>query len=168
MNKRWTWPKDEVALQIARPLAAFVFTLLVLLLLRHLFIKWLYGRTRDEGSFGHVALDTLRFPSLLWSIAAAVQIALEISIIPAKYVGRASTAIEAFLIVSFSLVLSSASVRALTIHGRRRGVALALSGLARTLIRVSIMTCGALAVLWLYQVNITQLLTALGVGGLAV
>ena len=48
MNKQW-WPRDEVALQIARPLAAFVFTLLVLLLIRHLCIKWLYGRTRGEG-----------------------------------------------------------------------------------------------------------------------
>jgi small-conductance mechanosensitive channel len=168
MNKRWTWPNDEVALQIARPLAAFVLTLLLLLFVRHLVIKWLYSRTRGEGSFGRIALDTLRFPSLLWSIAAGVQIALEISIIPDKYVGRASTAIAAFLIVSTSMVLSSASVRALTIHGRRRGVALALSGLARTLIRVLILTCGALAVLWLYSVNITPLLTALGVGGLAV
>src|SRR5713101_375883 len=147
MNKRWAWPKDEVALQIARPVAAFIITLLVLLLLRHLLIKWLYGRTRGDGSFGHIALDTLRFPSLLWSIAAGVQIALEISIIPAKYVGRASTAISAFLIVSISMVLSSASVRALTTHGRRRGIALALSGLAKTLIRVLILTCGALAVL---------------------
>ncbi len=168
MNKRWTWPNDEVALQIARPLAAFVATLLLLLFVRHLVIKWLYSRTRGEGSFGHIALDTLRFPSLLWSIAAGVQIALEISIIPDKYVGRASTAIAAFLIVSISMVLSSASVRALTTHGRRRGIALALSGLAKTLIRVLILTCGALAVLWLYQVNITPLLTALGVGGLAV
>src|SRR3954453_17422008 len=109
MNKQW-WPRDEVALPLAGPLAAFVFTLLVLLLIRHLCIKWLYGRTRGEASFGHIALDTLRFPSLLWSIAAAVQFALEFSIIPPKYVGKAGSAIDAFLIVSISLVLSSAAV----------------------------------------------------------
>jgi small-conductance mechanosensitive channel len=74
----------------------------------------------------------------------------------------------AFLIVSLSMALASASVRALTIHGRRRGIALAVSGLAKTLIRVLILTCGALALLRLYNVNITPLLTALGVGGLAV
>ena len=168
MTRQWVWPSDEVALQFARPLTAFVLTLLILLAARHFLLKWLYHRSRGAETLGHIVLDTLRFPSVLWSIAAAVQLGLAISIIPAKYTGRASTAIAAFLIVSLSMVLASASVRALTTHGRRRGVALALSGLARTLIRVFIFTCAVTAVLWLYRVNITPLLTALGVGGLAV
>src|SRR5437667_8283201 len=136
MLKQWAWPSDPVAMQVARPLLAFTLTLLILLLLRHWLIKWLYGRSGGEGRFAFIVLETLRVPSVLWCIAAAVQIGLDISIIPDKYVGRASTAILAFLIVSLSMVLSSASVRALTIHGHRRGIALALSGLARTLIRV--------------------------------
>jgi small-conductance mechanosensitive channel len=168
MATKWVWPNEAVAMQVARPLLAFILTLLFLLFLRHILIKWLYGRYRGEGHFVQIVIDTLRFPSVLWCIAAAVQIALDISIIPEKYVGRASMAIMAFLIVSLSMVLSSASVRALTIHGRRHGIALALSGLARTLIRVFIFTCGALILLRIYNVNITPVLTALGVGGLAV
>src|SRR5260221_2537978 len=168
MLKQWAWPSDPVAMQVARPLLAFTLTLLILLLLRHGLIKWLYGRSGGTGRFGFIVLETLRFPSVLWCIAAAVRIGLDISIIPDKYIGRASTAILAFLILSLSMVLSSASVRALTMHGQRRGVALALSGLARTLIRVLIFTCGALVLLRLYNVNITPVLTALGVGGLAV
>src|SRR5216683_7115736 len=168
MIKLWAWTSDQVVMQVARPLLAFTLTLLILLLLRHWLIKWLYGRWGGEGRFGLIVLETLRFPSVLWCIAAAVRIGLDISIIPDKYIGRASTAILAFLIVSLSMVLSSASVRALTMHGQRRGIALALSGLARTLIRVLIFTCGALVLLRLYNVNITPVLTALGVGGLAV
>ena len=168
MIKQWAWPSDPVSMKVARPLAAFTLTLLVLLLLRHWLFKWLYSRSGGEGRFRYVVLETLRLPSVLWCIAAAVQIALDTSIIPEKYVGRASTAIVAFLIISLTWVLSSASVRALTIHGQRRGVALALSGLARTLIRVFIFTCGALVLLRIYKVNITPVLTALGVGGLAV
>src|SRR5437870_2978259 len=168
MIKLWAWTSDQVVMQVARPLLAFTLTLLVLLLLRHWLIKWLYRRSGGEGHFRFIVLETLRLPSILWCVAAAVQIGLEISIIPDKYVGRASNAILAFLIVSLSLVLASASVRALTIHGQRRGIALALSGLARTLIRVFILTCGALMLLRLYNVNITPVLTALGVGGLAV
>jgi small-conductance mechanosensitive channel len=168
MTQQWAWPSERVAIQVARPLVAFTLTLLILLVLRHLLIKWLYRRSAKEGGFKHIVLETLRFPSVLWCIAAAVQFGLELSIVPYKYVGRASNAIVAFLVVSFSLVLSSASVRALTIHGQRRGIALALSGLARTLIRVLILTCGALVILRVYNVNITPVLTALGVGGLAV
>ena len=126
--------------------------------LRRWLFKRLYKRSGGEG-FGYVVLETVRFPSVLWCIAAAVQIWLEMAIIPDKYVDRASTSIVAFLIVSLTWVLSSASVRALTIHGQRRGV---------TLIRVFIFTCGALVLLRIYKVNITPALTALGVGGLAV
>jgi small-conductance mechanosensitive channel len=155
-------------MQVARPLVGFALTLLVLLFVRHLCIKWLYSRSRGDGTFGYVALETLRVPSVLWSIAAAVAIGLEMSIIPDKFTGRAATAIVAFLIASFCMVLASTTVRVLTLHGRRRGIALALSGLARTLIRVFIFTIGALALLRLYNVNIGPLLAALGVGGLAV
>jgi small-conductance mechanosensitive channel len=167
MIMQWAWPGDPAVMKVVRPLFAFTLTLLVLLFLRHWLFKRLFKRSGDEG-FAYVVIETLRLPSVLWCIAAAVQIGLEISIIPEKYVGRASTAIVAFLIVSLTWVLSSASVRALTIHGQRRGVALALSGLARTLIRVFIFTCGALVLLRIYNVNITPVLTALGVGGLAV
>ncbi len=168
MTKQRAWPSDEVLLQVARPLAAFLLTLLILLLVRHFFIRWLYRRSRGEGTFSHIALDTLRLPSVLWCVAAAMKFGLQMSIIPDKYNSRASTAILAFLIISISMVVASTSVRALTSHGRRRGIALALSGMATTLIRVIVFTLGLTAVLRLYQVNVAPLLAALGVGGLAV
>src|ERR1700730_9241296 len=168
MAKQGAWPSHEVVLQVARPLAAFLLTLLVLLLVRHFLINWLYRRSRGEGTAGYIALETLRLPSILWCVAAAVKFGLEMSIIPVEYNARASTAILAFLIVSISMVVASASVRALTAHGRRRGIALALSGMASTLIRVFVFTLGLTALLRLYQVNIAPLLAALGVGGLAV
>jgi small-conductance mechanosensitive channel len=168
MAKQRAWPSDDVFLQIAKPLAAFLLTFLALLLVRHFLIKWLYRRTRGAGTAGYIALETLRLPSVLWCIAAAVKFGLEMSIVPAKYNARASTAILAFLIVSISMVVASASVRALTAYGRRRSIALALSGMASTLIRVLVFTLGLTVLLRLYQVNIAPLLAALGVGGLAV
>jgi small-conductance mechanosensitive channel len=168
MAPQWAWPSDQVVLQYARPLAAFLLTLLILLLVRHNQLRLAYRHVRREDSVAYIVLETLRVPSILWSIAASVQMGLELSIFPPKYTGRASNAIVAFIIISLCMVFSSAMVRALTIHGRRRGVALALSGLARTLIRVFIFTIGGLTILGIYHVNITPLLTALGVGGLAV
>lgn len=168
MPKFWAWPGDPVAFTYARPLATFLFTLLVLLAARHLFIRWLNRKSRGAEAFSSIVIETLRVPSLLWCFAAAVKFGLDMSIIPAKYTGRASTAIEAFIVISLTLVVASASVRLLNAHARRRSVALALSGLSRTLIRVFVFTLGFLTLLRLYQVNITPLLTALGVGGLAV
>ena len=167
MTQQWAWVSEARIMQVAQPLGAFLIALLSLLLMRHLALGWLYGRAPAE-SLQRVVLDTLRFPAVLWCIAAAVQIALRISIVPARYIDRAATSIIAFVIVSLSMVLASAAVRTLTLHGRRRGIGLALSGLSRTLIRVVIFLIGAIALLRLYDVNITPLLTALGVGGLAV
>ena len=146
MTKQWTWAGDEAALKYALPLAAFLLALLIMLALRHGAMKWLRARARAEGAIGSIVLDTLRFPSVLWSLIAAVQVGLDLSIIPEKYAGRASNAIFACLIVSVCMVLASVLVRALTVTGRRRGIALATAGLAQTLIRVFIFTCGAAAV----------------------
>src|SRR5579862_572204 len=160
--------QDEAMLQYVRPLATFCLVLLVLLVVRSFALRWLFKHSRGEESAGFAVLRALRLPSLLWSIAAAVKFGLDMSIFPHKYVGPASQAIIAFLIISISMVAATAAVAALTAHGRRRGVALALSGLASTLIRVFVFTVGLMALLRLYSVNITPILTALGVGGLAV
>lgn len=161
-------PHDLVAAQLERPIVGALLALLILLPARHVLFRWLYRRAASEHSVAQVVLETLRLPTMLWCIAAALQIGLELSPTPEKYTGRARSAILASFIISLCLVLSSVSVRALTTHGIRRGFALALSGLGRTLIRVIIFTCGAAAVLSVYNVNITPILAALGVGGLAV
>src|SRR4051812_45938662 len=117
MKKEWSWLSDEVALKYAPPLAAFLLGLLILLTLRHVVMKWFRARSHAEHGFLYIVLETLRIPSILWCIAAAVQVALETSIIPVKYTGRASNAILAFLIASICIVLASATVRALTMQG---------------------------------------------------
>src|SRR4051812_25901610 len=119
MIPQWLWPGDVAGIQYVRPLLTFALTLLALVAVRHWLLKWLYVHVK-EGGFAYIVVETLRFPSVLWCIAGAVQFALDISIIPDKYMDRASTAIIAFLVASLSLAMSSASVRALTIHGQRR------------------------------------------------
>ncbi len=168
MKKSWSWLSDETTFTYARPVATGILTLVVLLVSRHILIRWLYKRAGDKTSLSYIIPQTLRVPSLLWCVAAAVKFGLDMSIIPATYIGPASKAIEAFILISITMVVASTSVRALTAHGRRAGIALAVSGLTQTLIRVVVFTCGFVALLHLYNVNITPLLTALGVGGLAV
>ena len=73
MIKLWDWLSDPVAMRVARPLVAFTLTLVLLVFLRHWLLKWLYRRSGGAG-LGHIVLETLRFPSVLWSVAAAVQI----------------------------------------------------------------------------------------------
>src|SRR5215471_5512194 len=164
----WSWANDEAILKYARPLATFALTLAGLLFARSLCLRWLYKRSRNSETLSHITLETLRVPSLLWCFAAAVKFGLDMSIIPAKYTGRASTAIEAFILLSLTMVVNSTAERAFISFGRRRDMGFAFSGLAKTLIRIFVFTLGLILLLHLYAVNITPLLTALGVGGIAV
>ena len=77
--------------------------LIALLLVRHFTLRWFYRRAPPE-SLRLVVLDTLRIPAVLWCVAAAVQIALEMSIVPDRYIDRAATSIVRVLTV-LSVVL---------------------------------------------------------------
>src|SRR5689334_1288471 len=114
----WKSLSHEAALTYALPLAAFLLALLILLMARHSVMKWLLRHAQGQAAIGQIALQTLRLPSLLWAIAAAVHVGLALSIIPEKYAERGSKAILAFLIASACLVIASVLVRALTLTGR--------------------------------------------------
>lgn len=159
--------RDQLT-QLAQPLAAFLVTLVVLWIVRRIVLRFLSRGAAKPESFAHVFVRTIRTPSILWIIASALYLSLESSIIPQKYTGRAAQAIAAFLVISFSMVAASVLIRMLTVVSARRTVALQVSGLSRTLILVVVYSIGALLLLRVYNVNITPMLTALGVGGLAV
>ncbi len=166
--KQFAWLNEKAFLTFARPLGTFVLVLVVLLIVRRILFVRLYKRAKDSASTAYIILETFRVPSLFWAFAAAVKFGLDMSLIPHAYTGRASTAILAAILISITMVISSASVRMFIAHGRRRGVDLAFSGLSRTLIQAFFYVIGLTMLLRLYEVNITPLLTALGVGGLAV
>src|SRR5579864_1047945 len=104
--KFWAWASDEAILTYARPLATFALTLAGLLFARSLCIRWLFKRAKAPETLSYITLETLRVPSLLWCVAAAVKFGLDMSIIPQKYTGRASTAIEAFILLSLTMVVN--------------------------------------------------------------
>jgi small-conductance mechanosensitive channel len=113
---------------------------------------------------------TIRFPSVLWSLAAALAVAVEYTDLPRNYAGRTSLWIGAFVIISLTLVAASVGVRMLSKYGERQGMPFAGAGLSRALIRVLVFALGAVWLLAHFEMwkGITPLLTALGVGGIAV
>ena len=153
--------------QAARPALVFLVALAALLAVRRLLLAWLYRHTGGAYAPAHVALDAIRVPSVLWCLAGSLHLALQMSVVPGTYVGRAASVIIIFLVLSASLAAGSISVRLLELWGRRTGIPFATSGLARTLSRVVVYATGFLILLWIFGKSITPLLTALGVGGLA-
>jgi small-conductance mechanosensitive channel len=113
-------------------------------------------------------VDTVRLPSILWALAAALALAIRHAELPKKYAGEPGEVIGAFVIISLTLVVMSIAVRGLSEYGERQGMQFAAAGLSRALIRVVVVALGATALLANFGVPITPLLATLGVGGLAV
>lgn len=160
--------RDEALFwRVAHPAGVFLVALAATLLLRHFLLRRL-RRYAQPGSYAGVLLATLRLPSLLWGLAAAIAVSLHFTELGARYARWASDAIVVFVIASLSLVAASLAVRFLTAYGDRQGMPLAVAGLTRTMTRLAVLATGLLVLLAYLKISITPMLTALGIGGLAV
>ncbi|MEK7407195.1 MAG: mechanosensitive ion channel family protein [Acidobacteriota bacterium] len=162
------WLTDEKQLwRVLEPLLTFLIALLATLVVRRLVLGWVRRRSRP-GSFAAVFLDTVALPSILWCWAAAVAISLPFVELTAKQMRWASNAIVIFVIVSLTLVTASVAVRMIVAYGERQGMPFTVAGLSRTLMRALVLAIGLMILLAYLKIPITPLLTALGVGGIAV
>ncbi len=146
----------------------FFGALLGLLLLRGVLFSWLRrvaGRTASQ--LDDLAIDALRLPSLFWAAALAIEAALQQSGLPEELRGFLGKSVSAIVIFSMTIVVANTLAAVLNARLRTSGQA-AASGIARTLARGVVLVLGLTMVLHQLGVAVGPLLTALGVGGLAV
>lgn len=121
---------------------------------------------RTESLADDLVLGAALRPSVLWIVAIAAHVAVGTSKLPAQTVDYVGRLLGALVILSVSLTL--ANIAALVFRSYAKRLELAATGLGETILRATILTLGIVMVLERLGVNITPLLTALGVGGLAV
>lgn len=158
-QKLWSWGET---------VAWFAGSFLVLLVLRQIARRILHRRGDKDHPYVRVLADTIRIPSILWSLAGALSIGASYANLTPRQEKAIATWITVFVITSVSLVVSSLLVRMFTLFGEKRGVQMAASGLSRTLTQVVVNSVGALILLNYLGIPVTPILTVLGVGGLAV
>lgn len=110
----------------------------------------------------------LRLPSLLWCAVLGLYGGMEAATLPSRTVSRLELLLQALIIVSASLMVANLLAAAVARFGERRTVGVGVTGLAQTVVRAAILTLGGLILLSGLGVAITPILTAVGVGGLAV
>ncbi len=148
-------------------MGVFGIATLVALAIRQIAIRVLTRRSKKEGHRGWgLFLRDVRGPSLLWCFAAGLAIAIHNSHAPASFDFWAQKGLVVFLIASTGLVSANLAVQAVAVYGERKS--LRIAGLSRTLINLFIFSIVLLMILSEFNVKITPVLTALGVGGLAV
>ena len=140
----------------------------VLVILRSVLLRTLYKRCQEGKSYLRITLDTIRVPSFFWCLAGAMAIGVRFADLTTKQDRLVSLWMVVFLIVSFTLVVGNIAVRMLELYAERHALQAGFSGLSKTIVQVIVLSMGALILLNYLGITITPLLTALGVGGLAV
>ncbi len=118
----------------------------------------------------NVIIEATKLPSLLWIFMLSALIALQTVTIPEGLAGVINKLLLALLILSFTVVAARLVLAFAQQYSARLApeASLPLTGLTQTIIRWVVLIIGGLILLNTLGINITPLLTALGVGALAV
>ncbi len=160
---------SEKAIQDILPVAIFAGVLIGLLASRALVFRSLRRRERPDGEGpAAIVFRVFRLPSLVWCLAVAIHVAVGRVGLPGELVEDVRLLMIVLVVFSACVAIANA-LEALT----RQGLgsidrALAQSGLLKGVIRAIVFTGGVLVILARVGIHIGPMLTALGVGGLAV
>ena len=152
------------------PAALFIAIVLGGLLLRRLlfafFKRW---AASSDSQLDLLLTGTLRGPILIWSIILGLHITSITADIPVHYQRYLHRAVEILWALSFTWALSRLAGNAVRFYGGQVYGAKAVTSLTQKLAQLFVV---ALGLIWLLKVvfntSLTPLLTAFGVGGLAV
>ena len=150
------------------PLAVFSITVVLGVVIRRLlfrsFERW---SRRTRAGLDNVLIDAIRVPFLLWVLILGVYLATDLSEMPPHAVALTGKLLLVLWILSFTVAASGLATDLVRFYGARGGAA-PVTTLSGNLAKVVVYSIGALLLLNQLGISITPILTALGVGGLAV
>lgn len=134
-------------------------------ILFNLLHKWA-EKTKTE--IDNLIIGTIKFPSILLCIGIAIYIGLDSSEISAKYAAHIIKATHVLIIVSVTVACANLVTRLFINYVEKKAVSVQSTGLLNVLIKITVYLIGFIVVLNIFGVSIAPLITALGIGGLAV
>lgn len=151
---------------LAWPASAFLLAAAAALAVRAVLLS-VERRVARAGSTLSAFLDAVRFPSILWCLVFGLYVAFEVADLPPRLTRQLGVALEVAVIFSVTMTISGL-VGTLIARATDRALGVRVTGLAQTAARVAVVAVGLLILLDAVGLQITPILTALGVGGLAV
>jgi small-conductance mechanosensitive channel len=141
----------------------------IMFVLRGISINLLRRWMKKTGTKVHdLVVGTLKVPSIYWCIAIGLYIAIEISELPRKYMFYVDKMIYIILIFSITLVVANLFVRIFENYIQKSNITVPATGIVFGVFKGTIIVAGMLIIFNVLGISITPLITALGVGGLAV
>lgn len=164
---RRIWMIDPM--ELVAPLVIFAVTVAIGYLLRRVFLRALGAwneRTRSQA--GAIFAESVRGPALIWVVILAAHLALESSHLPAWVTGWSGRILLALWVLSITLACMRVAGEMVRHYGGQIPGALPVTTLTQNLAKLAVLILGIVLMLRSLGAEITPILTALGVGGLAV
>ncbi len=155
-----------------QPAVAFLVTLGIAYLVRRILLgglrKWRdRAATRTVGMLS-VLYEALRGPTHIWNFILAVHFAIQSSELPRTFTSRAPEVLQVLFIASLTLMFMRFAGDLVRNFGDQIPGAVPVTTLSQNLAQLTVLILGILVGLRVIGIEITPILTALGVGGLAV
>lgn len=155
--------------QIIAPLIVFAVAFALGYVVREVFLRILRAWHARTASRPRVILsEAVRVPTLIWLLIFAVHLAIQFSDLPPKFTSWTPQFLLVLFILSLTLMCVRIAGDLVRFYGDQIPGALPVSTLTQTLAQLGVVILGFLIILNQLHVSIAPILTALGVGGLAV
>jgi small-conductance mechanosensitive channel len=151
------------------PVLIAILSIIGLLIIRTVAFRVLHRWSEGtETKIDDIIIKSLKTPSLFWCLAFGLFIGLELSELPQKYIFYLSKTIHIMVILSITIAVANLSGKVFRNYVQKANLPIPTTGLAYGMLKGTILIIGFLIILSTLGVSIAPLLTALGVGGLAV
>ncbi|GAB5047194.1 mechanosensitive ion channel family protein [Thermodesulfovibrio sp. TK110] len=146
-----------------------VVSAVVLLLARSFLFKIVHHwAKKTKTGLDNLIIETIKLPSIFWCIGIALYIGVDSSEFPSKYNLYVVRAIHILIILSITVVAANLINRLFTQYVERSSVSVQSTGLLNFIIKITVYLIGFIIILNILGISIAPLITALGIGGLAV
>lgn len=166
-------PIQQIALhnplELVAPACLLLATLAVGYILKRLIFRALH-RWGDSTSskLDEVLTKSLATPIMIWSLILGIYFATESLELPERFRQNVDRGLLILVILSLTLMASGLAGKLIRFYGSRSPDSMPAATLTQNLVQLSIVMMGLVIMLNHLGISITPILTALGVGGLAV
>jgi len=123
---------------------------------------------RAETRIGDIITGAVRVPSIYWCTSVGLYSGIIVSELPEKYAFNFNTVLDVIVIFSVTIAIANLAGKIFRDYIQKSNLPLPTTGLAHGILKGTIYIIGILIILAVLGISITPLITALGVGGLAV
>jgi small-conductance mechanosensitive channel len=158
--------------QLIVPLCVLALTLAAGYAAKHLIVRLLRSwAERSKGPTPRIVIDALKGPFMIWVLILGAHLSMQSSDLPSLLPHATQWTSRVLLvlwILSLTIVSSRLAGDLIRFYGKDVPGALPVTTLSQTLAQLTVVILGLLVLLNQLGISITPVLTALGVGGLAV